>query len=210
MKKIICLLLAIGCAFALFSCGEGGVEGFASLIKASQPTVIVTQINENDGDQTFISTFTTTFDGDDFTFEYSTQRYRTHQEGIEEGTTELIKTETGKIYYKNGKYSKDGTTWFSAAPDVVSKQVKLDLKAKNLDYYSISKDGKTLSALLTAEQAELVFGVAIKATGDVELDVESDGKNIRSITIKYATEKLESVLIYTTYSYAKVGGTNAE
>lgn len=210
MKKIICLLLAIGCAFALFSCGEGGVEGFASLIKASKPTVIVTQMSQNDGDQTFNSTFITTFDGDDFTFEYTTQRYRTHQEGIDEGTTNPIKTESGKIYYKDGKYSTDGETWFSAAPDVVANQVKLDLKAKNLDYYSISNGGKLLSALLTAEQAELVFGVAIKATGDVELDIQTDGKNLRSVTIKYATDTLKSVFINTTYSYAEVGGVDAE
>ena len=211
MKKIICLLLAIGCAFALFSCGEGGVEGFASLIKASEPTVIVTKMSENDGDQQFNSTFTTTFDGDDFVFEYSIQRYRTWQEGIDDGTTELIKTESGKIYYKGGKYSNDGVEWFSAAPDVVAKQVKLDLKAKYLDYYSISSDGKYLSSLLTAEQAELVFGVAIGAIGDVELDIESDGKNLRSISIRYATEKLESVFIQTTYSYAEVGdASNAE
>ena len=211
MKKIICLLLAIGCAFALFSCGEGGVEGFASLIKASEPTVIVTKMSENDGDQQFNSTFTTTFDGDDFVFEYSIQRYRTWQEGIDEGTTELIKTESGKIYYKGGKYSNDGVEWFSAAPDVVAKQVKLDLKAKYPDYYSIRSDGKYLSSLLTAEQAELVFGVAIGAIGDVELDIESDGKNLRSISIRYATEKLESVFIQTTYSYAEVGdASNAE
>ena len=206
MKKIICLLLAIGCAFALFSCGEGGVEGFASLIKASKPTVIVTQMSESDGDQTFKSTFTTTFDGNNFVFEYSTQRYRTVEEGLGEGTTELIKTETGKIYYSNGKYSEDGVTWFSAAPDVVAKQVKLDLNANNLDYYDISSDGKSLSAILTAAQAELVFGVAIAATGDIELEIDTDGKNVRSIAIKYATETLKSVFIYITYSYAEVGG----
>ena len=206
MKKIICLLLAIGCAFALFSCGDGGVEGFASLIKASKPTVIVTQMSENDGDQTFKSTFTTTFDGSNFVFEYSTQRYRTVEEGVLEGTTELIKTETGTIYYRNGKYSEDGVNWISAAPDVLAKQVKLDLQAKNLDYYEIGPDGKTLSAIITAEQAELVFGVHIGATGDIELEIDTDGQNIRSISIRYATENLKSVFIYTTYSYAEVGG----
>lgn len=206
MKKIICLVLALVFASSFVSCGDGGAETFISIVETSQPTVIITQTTINDGSEEFKGEFTTTIGESEIVMEGTYLRYATVEEGVAADDPEgYIKSVPFKVYHKNGKYSTDGETWFAGAPDETALQVKLNLSEKHLGKYEISKDGKTLSTIITSEDAKEILGISIEAVDDeVQLEIVHDGTLLRSISIIYATEISDSVTIATSYSYGKV------
>jgi len=205
MKKIISLLLALICVFAFVSCGDEGTpaDKFVKIVNDSAPTKITTNTSYNDGETTFIGRFETTLYGSDFELSYSYQKYADPTEAT--NPDEYIQTISGNVYYNDGMYSEDGKNWGSKTPDAAAMQVKLALDAKNLGQYEMSKDGKTLEAVVTAEQAEAILGVALNATADgVSITITHDGKNLRRIVVSYATEYAVVVSLDTSYSYNAV------
>jgi len=201
MKKIICLILALACVFGLASCTRDAKK-FIEIVNASQPTRINTTTTFNDGERTLEGTFDTLIDGSNFELVYNFQRYTVPGENNDPEA--FLTTEEGTVYYKDGKYSEDGETWFSEIPDAATRQVKFALDAKRLGDYTISKDGKTLTASVTSEDAEAMFGINVDATEYVELIIKHDGTYLRSIEIYYATETAKSVSVSTSYSYLPV------
>lgn len=201
MKKIVCLILALACVFALASCG-GSANSFIELVNESEPTKITTVTSFNDGERTFSGKFETLIDGSDFELTYSYERYTVP--GENDDPDAFVTTEAGTVYYKDGKYSTDGETWFAEMPDAATQQVKLALTKKNLGDYTVSKDGKTLTTSVTSEQAEAMFGINVEAAEDVEITIQHDGTFLRSLQIYYTTENAEAVTISTSYSYVPV------
>jgi hypothetical protein len=202
MKKIICLLLALTCVFALFSCDDEKLEKFIILTNKHAPTKIITQTSYNDGEQVLRGRFETALNGEDFEMIYEYSRYATPEEGVAANDPDgYIKTEKGTVYYKNGSYSTDGESWFVEIPDAAAMQVKLSIGQNSFDEYKISKDGKTLTAKASSEKAEKIFGINVDAVEAVDIVITNDGTYLRSISITYATENAESVTIETTYSY---------
>ena len=201
MKKIICLILALACVFSLFSCGN--VNSFIDIVNESAPTKILTVTSLNDGERKLTGRFETLIDGSDFELSYSYQRYTVPGENPDPES--LLTTEEGVIYYKDGKYSKDGENWVTEIPDAATQQVKLAFDKKNLGDYKISKDGKTLTASVTSEQAEAMLGINVGATDVVEITIKHDGTYLRSIEIYYVTANAEAITISTSYSYIPVG-----
>ncbi len=207
MKKIIALLLALTSVFALFSCGGDltGVDLFASIADGSAPTKIITQTVYNDSvnDNTLNGSFVTTVYGDDFEMECNYDYYPTVAPGID--PDKYIDTKSVAVLYHDGQYSTDGETWGTKVPSEVTKQVKFELSVDNLGEYEISADGKTLTATVTAEQAAAILGIAVSANEDgVSITVTTDGKNLREISVSYATENASLVSIVTSYSYNPV------
>ena len=200
MKKIICLILTFACVFGLASCG--GAKEFIELVNSSEPTTINTVTSFNDGERKLEGKFETVIDGSDFELTYSFQRYTVP--GENDDPEAFLTTEEGVIYYKDGKYSKDGETWVTEVPDAVTNQVKLSFDKKNLGDYTVSPDGKTLTANVTSEQAEAMLGINVEATDTVEIIIRHDGTYLRSIQVYYTTDKAESVTISTSYSYLPV------
>ena len=95
--------------------------------------------------------------------------------------------------------------WGAESPDAAAMQIKFALDGKNLGQYEISKDGKTLETVVTAEEAEAILGIALNSTEDgVSITITHDGKNLRGITVSYSTEYAEIVSIDTSYSYNAV------
>ncbi len=185
----------------LASCSRG-VGNFVELVNESEPTKISTVTSFNDGERTLSGQFETIIDGSDFELTYSYQRYATPAEGVEKMDPDnFVTTDEGTVYYKDGKYSKDGEEWFSAAPDAATKQIKFSISRKNLGDYTVSKDGKTITATVTSEQAEAMLGVNVEAVEDVEITIKHDGTYLRSIQVYYVTENAEAVTISTSYSY---------
>jgi hypothetical protein len=203
MKRIISILLAIICVFSLASCGEA--DDVISIVNSSRPTKITTQTTYNTENDKLVGSFVTTINGSDSELVYEYQRYATVEEGVaEDNPDEYIKTLSGTVYYKDGKYSTDNENWTTEAPDATTMQVKLNLTEKNLGKYTVSKDGKTLTATTTAEKASKILGVSISATADVKIVIKHDGTSLRSISVSYSTENAEYVEISTSYSYNKV------
>ena len=198
MKKIVCLILTLACVFGLSSC-KGKAKNFIELVNASEPIQINTVISINDGERTLPGKFNTVIDGSDFELTYSYQRYTVP--GESDDPDQFVTTVEGVVYYKDGKYSTDGETWFTEMPDAAAQQVKFAFNVKNLGEYTISKDGKTLTANVTSEEAEAMLGINVEAAESVEIIIQHDGTYLRSIDVSYTTEKSKSVTISTSYSY---------
>ena len=139
-------------------------------------------------------------DGDNSTLTYEYQEYAP----VSPSGTERITTKSGKVYYQDGKYSTDGENWFTEAPETSYVEVGFTLNLKNLGAYEVSTDKKTLTAVLTAEEAKLVLGMEVSATEDgVELVVETNGSKLIKTSVKYNTE-LAEIVIDTSYEYLPI------
>ena len=205
MKKIISLLLAIICVFTLFSCGdESPIDGFTKIVSSSEPTKIITLTSYNDGDNLLTGSYETQFYGADFMMVYNYQSYAVP--APDANPDEFIANYEGKIYYHEGLYSVDeGATWTTGTPNESAMQVKFDLGAVELKDFTISKDKKTLTATVSAEEAEKILGVKVASTEDgVKIEVVHDGKNLRQIRVSYSTENATLVSLETSYSYSEV------
>ena len=144
MKKIISLLLAIVCVFALFSCGGDStpaqnpeIAAFADIVKVSNPTKIVTNTTYTYGDNDSLKdTYSTEISGSNFVMEFSKQRYATPAAGL--NPDEPVETITGTIYYLDGRYSTDlGATWGTEVPDEAAKNAKVNLDSTVIKTFGI-------------------------------------------------------------------------
>ena len=205
MKKITSLLLALTLVFALFSCGGGNdIDNFADIFESSEPTTITTFTTFTTSDVTLESSQTTIVYGEDFEINYVNQTLAVPGPGMNEDDYKV--TTSGQIFYHDGLYSVDGgETWTTAMPDVSTELIKFDISAADIEDYEEAKDGKQLIAILSAEQAEALLGIAINANEDgVKLVVEHDGANLRGVNISYTTESGATVSIVTSYTYDAV------
>ena len=139
---------------------------------------------------------TTILDGDNYSFYYWYETYNR----IGEGNGELkTKTDPHTILYMDGEYFYDGNKVY-ANPDPAVLNVKLNLDTEYLGAYTISKDGTKLTAKVSAANINSVLGVAVSATGDVNLTVEINGSSLYMITVEYVSGE-DRVRIETSYTY---------
>jgi hypothetical protein len=204
MKKIISLLVALTLVFALFSCGGSELDEFADIFENSEPTIITTYVTQENKTVTLESTQVTTVYSDGFKIEYTRQIPQIPELGMNED--EYIKTVSGEILYHNGQFSVDGgESWTTSMPDPETELIKFDLDAADIEDYEVSRSGKQLTAVLSAEQAAALLGIEVSANEDgVNLTIEHDGRNLRNINISYVTEDKTTVSILTSYTYDAV------
>lgn len=205
MKKITSLLVALTLVFALFSCGGGSqLDEFIDIFENSEPTMITTYVTEDNKDFTLNSSQTTIIYGEDFEIKYEGEKLQIPGPGMNED--EYKKPVSVNIFYHNGQFSVDGgETWTTAMPDTDTELVKFDLGAADIDEYEVDRTGKKLTAVLSAEQAAALLGVAVNANEDgVSLTIEHDGANLRKINVTYTTESETTVTIVTSYTYDAV------
>jgi hypothetical protein len=198
MKKIICLLLAVTCVFALFSCGSGEGTDIKSIVEGSKPTKITTMVYFT-GEESLEGKFINTIDGNKSVFEFDFQRLAEISE-MEDG---YIKEISGKVYYKDGKVSlNEGDSWESSA---VSSVANYDLKLdeRNFATYELSEDKNSFEATIDARSAKTILGVEIYAVGTVTVKVVTNGAYLNRITISYKTADAD-VVIDTSYTYSPI------
>ncbi len=204
MKKIICLLLALTCVFAFASCNEdeNPDKAFFDIVNASEPTRIKTLTAYAVGeDDPLNGTYETVINDDGVVFNYSFQRYATIEDA-ENPDLEIdgnVVTESGKVYYKDGRYSTDNENWFSEAPDVAASAITLNLSLETLTEYELNDAKTTLTATLSADEAEAVLGVKLSADGDIALSVSTNGTYLTRVSVEYKTANA-TVTINTSYS----------
>lgn len=222
MKKIICLLLLITCSFALFACGNdpedpnGGENTppevvlpdaeFFDMVANSDPNKITTVTNTTDKstNKTYNGMYVTSIASDGsitYEYEYEVAKKASLENIGSAGSTEVKK---GTVVYASGLYSVDGgETWVAGAPDVELIDVKLDLNRDYIGEYKMSKDGKTLTATVNAENASKILGVNVNAKGNVTIKVVTNGTYLAKISVSYANANA-SVTIDTSYTYEPV------
>ncbi len=206
MKKIISLLLALTCVFALFSCEEekkvSELEEFVNVVSSSAPTKITTIYSYSDSvnGNTLAGNFETVIYGDDFHMNYTYQSYAVP--GPDADPKNPIINNAGTVYYKDGQYSTDKETWFTVAPNELTLQIKLELTEESLKKYTLDEEKTTLTANVSSAQAKKILGVDLGATEDgVDIQISHDGTYIREIVVTYATENSDIVTYQTRYLY---------
>lgn len=209
MKRLISVLLALTCVFALFSCTDGDVKDVAKLVNGSSPTKVITLTTHDDGEQKLNGKYETIVEGENSVYTYEYQRYQTVISGAASGNTDYVETKSGTVYYKDGLFSTDGIEWKTELPDVNAMEIKLNINPKYLKNPKFSDDKKILTATVSAQNTEKMFGVAINADENgVTVEIEHDGIYVRKITISYTQllddtgENTMAVTIQTSYSYA--------
>ena len=231
MKKILCLLLTFVLVFACVSCNkdkgddknDGGdntnnnnnnndandnandnvdyvAEIFAT-VNSSDPTQIVSKIDYTVGNKTFTSSYTTERDSQTGVerFEFHIKRYATIEELLPGNVKEL----NGKVW-KNADGSvinSEGDAW-SADDAVGFLSEMLDVKKEFFKSVELSDNNKDLSAVISAENSERVFGSQINASGDITLTIDTNGTYLYQITVKYTTASGALINIVTSYDYS--------
>lgn len=165
----------------------------------SKPTKVTTEVSyvTTAGDA-LSGYYVTTVEGNDTIFEYTYDRLYTPAESIEEGTDERIKTLSGVIYYHDGVYSGDQEDWQPGSGTAM--EIKFNLNKDDLKNPVLNSDGTVLTAKVSPENAKKIIGTDIKAVGDIDLVVETNGVNLTMITISCNTAN-GAMTIRTSYTY---------
>lgn len=209
MKKILCLMLVLSFAFALVSCNGGGDDTpnsdsaektLEEIVADSTPTKVKTYVDFVYPEKNSLSEYALggeyvlEVEGSDSIFTYSYTRLAALGE-----SDDMIVSENGKVYYKDGKFSADGETF--GAGVATPTDGKFNLVRSAFKSYTKSEDGKTLSAIAEAANMSSVLGVDIEATGDVIVIVTTNGVYLTSVTITYQKADGAKVVVETSYTY---------
>lgn len=215
MKKIVCLLLAITCLFAVCSCdtnnGNGGTNSdgnggnnvqvlpIPEIIEDSKPATVTTQVSYQ-GEDVLHGNYVTTTDGVNSVFEYEYQRYAT----IAEMSPTRIKTVKGKVYYRDGQVSTtEGESWVSSEINQIV-DFKLRIDENNFETYELTNGGKTLKGTIKSENSERVLGSAVAADGNISIEIITNGTYLYYVNISYTSANGAKVTINTSYDYSPV------
>ncbi len=187
MKKFLALVLAVVCAFSLFSCGNDSVKAFTKAMENTEPAVVKLNITVSMTDGDLEASYVTTYNEDgSFTVDYSYENFATSSEG---GAEDAVVVKTGKVTCdKDGKYSDGGA--ISGQVESLSGS-KLSLKSKKMSA-KVSDDGNVLTATVSAKNTKTVFGVEF--AGDVSLVITKAQDKIVSYTMTYATDDCDVVV----------------
>ena len=181
MKKLLIVLLALTCAFAMFSCGgSASLKDFEEAIENTAPTTIEIKITSDTAFGPLAANFVTTFaDDDSFVIDGSYEKFNTSTEGAVEDVKTVVPVKI--TCDKDGNYS-DGGAFSGSNPAATGTKLAL---SKKMDA-EISADGNVLTATVKADNTEAVFGVAYAS--DVTLVITRNEGKVISFTMEYATD----------------------
>ena len=207
MKAIISILaLILSMALCLTSCGLFGggsndaeqVAAISDIVNNAKPTRIITHVNYTVNGETLKGRYTTQYDREDNLgqFDFSYQRIAIPGESA---SSESIETIVGTVYSKDGtSFSYDEcATWQGGGLGYL--EYSLDLSASKLASYEVSKDGKSITAVVARDNAKRVFGTDISASSDISLSVVTSGSDLYSVSISYTSVSGANVSIETSY-----------
>lgn len=216
MKKIIAIILAITCAFAMFSCqGKKAdpIDTLNAMYKASAPTKVVTDTTEVLGSITLTGTSTLKTGKIDgkiaTTYTYSYQELRSIEDGVSSVEKPWIEVSGSKEYYEDKGVRIDGGSWddegFNFAPSAGS--IAVNVTKDNVTDLVADDAAKTITFKVAADKTAEVFGEENAIGADVSVTVTHDGVVVTGTTLSYTVEGTEDeypdavVTIKIAYSY---------
>ena len=180
MKKILALILALTCAFALFACGkedgpvytEDAAE-FITAFGATDPASIKVTVTADTAEGTLTSTYTTVYTAgkiSEITYTIETIP------GI--NSTEDLEVLTGTVTCDaSGTYSDGG----EIANKLGATGIKFDYDSNKISTFTV--DGNVLAITVAAADTEAVLGYAIGSDALVTV-TKAEGK-ITSVALSY-------------------------
>lgn len=209
MKKIIALLLAVGCIFAFASCevipflpgnsgGQGPVDNSAAIdsvqraLDSSTPDIVDIDVVLRSGLGDLNAEYTLEHYEDGLTLlSYSYEKFNTF-EG-DELPDEIKSTHTGSVYLIDGDVMDESETGYFYGVEAIS--FKLVLDESKMD--SVSASAGTISFKVKAADTEAVLGVALASDADVVISTGSNGVTSISVSYTSASGPVETVSVYT-------------
>ena len=203
MKKILAIILVIGCVLSFAACNlfkkdnertddASDIPAIQAKIDASAP--ISAEINvvlkSSLGNLNGVYNVTYNEDGTAFV-SYSYEQFNKFEEGS--STTELKSTVTG-----NTTVSADGKVADSIGGVASVEAVSFDIKLDENKLESVKIDAGALSAKIKAADTEAVLGVALAY--DVDIIITTGSNGVTAIAISYTTTS-GPVEINASYSY---------
>ena len=181
MKKILIVMLALTCAFAMFSCGDESVslDGFKTAVNNTAPTVVNVSVEVETDLGALTSNFKTTYAADgSFVIDYSYEQFNTTSNGDADDVKSTI---TGQVTCdKDGKYSDGGAF---TGTTTVATGAKLALDSKKMESVTVSADGNVLNATVKADNTKAVLGIEIAS--DVKLVITKVADKVVSYSMEY-------------------------
>ena len=176
-------------------------------ITASAPTQIVTKIDYIVGSKIYTSSYTTEKDSKTGVqrFEFHIKRYATVEELLPNNEKKI-----DGVVWKNADGSvigSEGDTW-SSAEAVGYLSEMLSLKKEYFKSVEFSDNNNDLVATVAAEYSERVFGAEIASSGDITVEVDTNGTYLYEVTVKYTTKSGATMRIVTSYDYAIINITD--
>ncbi len=218
MKKILSLMLALLCVFALVACGGGGggtpsgdpeateLDVFEAAAKGVAPTNITTLTSYKTkdmfgGDVSFDGSFVLLVNGNESILDFKYQQFAT----VEDNADGPIVTKEGAIAIQAGKskvaIGDSMGNWEVVIPSMQNiAALKIDKELLPSDY-KLSEDGKKLSVSLSKEEALTSIGVVIDAASEIVLEAETNGTYLSKIVISYKAASGADVKISSSYTY---------
>ena len=200
MKKIIALILALCCVFAVVSCGgapvddsvAAQVENVKTLFKTSIPTKTITTTTHSVGSTTLTSVATLTtgmVNGKDVSI------YVNDSESLAEVSNDLnpIKTTNTTIWFMEGKGTSTdkGKTWDAAGEDFgpTAGSIKIKIDASRATETTYDEATSTLVMKYSAENANNVLKSYLeegqKIESDLTVTVVVSGGQVTGIKLEY-------------------------
>ena len=200
MKKIIAIILAITCVFAMFSCqGKKAdpIESLNEMYKASAPTKVVTNTTEVLGSITLTGTYTLKTGKIDgkiaTTYTYSYQELRAIEDGLASVEKPWIEISGSKEYLEDKGVRVNGGSWdeegFNFAPAAGS--IAFNVSKDNVTDLVADDAAKTVTFKVAADKTAAVFGEENAIGADVSVTVTHDGAVITGATLSYTVASAE-------------------
>lgn len=203
MKKILAIILVIGCVLSFAACNlfkkdnertddASDIPAIQAKIDASAPisAEISVVLKSSLGNLNGVYNVTYNEDGSAFV-SYSYEQFNKFEEGS--STTELKSTVTG-----NTTVSADGKVADSIGGVASVEAVSFDIKLDENKLESVKIDAGALSAKIKAADTEAVLGVALAY--DVDIIITTGSNGVTAIAISYTTTS-GPVEINASYSY---------
>ena len=196
-KRILTTVLLLVCmvlnVFLATSCGGGSseLEAFETALTNTAPTNVFGEVKLSTGSATLKIAYSATIAEDGtFTVNYSYNKLNDISSGAAD---EVYTTVEGTVTYDGSAYS-DSSLAAKISADAVATALDLGADME----YTLSSDGKVLSALVAAEDTEAVFGIDYAA--GVRFVLTQANEKIVSLALVYTLETGEVVEAFCNYN----------
>lgn len=180
MKKIVSVILILASILALSACNFFGDKDFKEAMENTNPRkVTITTTTTTAGLGTLSGDYAVTYNNDNTaTIKYNCEIWL----GIPTDGSEIGSDVKTKL---SGTVTRDAEGKYSDATFVEDVELVLSLDIEAISEYTVSEDGKTLTATIAKNDTQAVFGVAYGF--DVALTLVKGSRSIESVSLAYTS-----------------------
>lgn len=218
MKKIITIILAMACAFTLFSCGGGGeteasIDEINSMYNAISPSRVDVTATKTFGKYQLktVSSLVTGYVDDFAVTVYTETKEQLRDIDSGSGAEKLGPIEevvSSWVYHEDLGYRENGGKWDEEADDPTPETgaIALNISSDTVEDFNNDEETKTVTFKVLPEDSEEVFGYALSS--EAAVTIVHSGADIVSVKIAYTVTDAENeihptidIVIEAKYSY---------